>query len=79
MVLVGWDKKNTFFEKRTGEVAENKGSATKNKPEQTEKQSGEVVENTYLWKKLTENKPENEPTDFVENKGLLKNGPERIL
>jgi hypothetical protein len=47
-------KKNTFFKKQSGEVVDNKGSATKNKAEQTEKQSGEVVENTYLWKKQTE-------------------------
>jgi len=39
-------QKNTFFKKQSGEVAENTGLATKNKPEQTEKQSGEVVENT---------------------------------
>jgi hypothetical protein len=45
-VLVGWDKKNTFFEKQTGEAIENKGLDLKNKAEQTEKQSGEVVENT---------------------------------
>jgi hypothetical protein len=44
-------RKNTFFEKQTGEVVENKGSALKNEPERTEKQSGEVIENTYLWKK----------------------------
>jgi hypothetical protein len=53
VVLVGWDKKNTFFEKQTGEAIENKGLDLKNKAEQTEKQSGEVVENTYLWKKLS--------------------------
>jgi len=47
----GKTKKNTFFKKQSGEVTENKGLATKNKPEQTEKQSGEVVENTYLLKK----------------------------
>jgi hypothetical protein len=35
-----------FFEKQSGEVAENKGSRLKNKPEQSGKQSGEVVENT---------------------------------
>ena len=39
-------QKNTFFEKQSGEVAENKGPELENKPEQTGKQSGEVVENT---------------------------------
>jgi hypothetical protein len=34
-----------YFEKRTGEVTEKKGSATKNEPKRTEKRSGEVVEN----------------------------------
>ncbi|HET9179868.1 MAG TPA: hypothetical protein VFQ24_16055 [Terriglobia bacterium] len=52
-----WDRKNTFFEKQTGEVVENKEKWSKNKPEQTGKQSGEVVENTCLWKKQTGNKP----------------------
>ena len=46
-------QKNTFFEKQSGEVAENKESGLKNKPEQTGKQRGEVVENTCLWKKQT--------------------------
>ncbi|HET9178975.1 MAG TPA: hypothetical protein VFQ24_11520 [Terriglobia bacterium] len=46
-------QKNTFFEKRTGEVAENKQKLAKNKPEQTGKQSGEVVEKTCLWKRQT--------------------------
>ncbi|HET9180123.1 MAG TPA: hypothetical protein VFQ24_17345, partial [Terriglobia bacterium] len=45
--------KNTFFEKRTGEVVENKGKLPKNEPETNLKQSGEVVENTCLWKKRT--------------------------
>ncbi|HEV2248743.1 MAG TPA: hypothetical protein VGW37_19030 [Terriglobia bacterium] len=62
-------KKNTFFEKRTGEVVENKESAVKNEPERTEKRSGEVVENTYLWEKRTENEPKNEPTHLAENIG----------
>jgi hypothetical protein len=44
--VAGKTKKNTFFKKRTGEVTENKGSATKNEPERTGKRSGEVVENT---------------------------------
>src|SRR5689334_1451954 len=46
-------KKNTFFQKRTGEVIENKGSRLKSEPDRTGKRSGEVVENTYLWKKRT--------------------------
>src|SRR5690349_12661319 len=52
-------KKNTFFQKRTGEVIENKGSGPKSEPERTGNRSGEVVENTFLWKKRTENEPEN--------------------
>jgi hypothetical protein len=44
--VAGKTKKNTFFQKQSGEVIENKGLATKNKAEQTGKQSGEVVENT---------------------------------
>jgi len=51
-------KKNTFFQKRTGEVIENKGSGPKSEPERTGNRSGEVVENTFLWKKRTENEPE---------------------
>jgi len=39
-------QKRCYFKKQSGEVAENKGLAIKNKAEQTEKQSGEVVENT---------------------------------
>ena len=50
--------KRCHFEKQTGEVVENTGSAPKNKPERTGKRSGEVVENTYLWKKLSGNEPE---------------------
>jgi hypothetical protein len=46
-----WDKKRCYFKKQSGEVTDNKDSATKNKPEQTGKQSGEVVENAFLWKK----------------------------
>ncbi|TAM84237.1 MAG: hypothetical protein EPN47_02670 [Acidobacteria bacterium] len=59
--------KNTIFEKRTGEVVENKGSAPKNEPERTGKRSGEVVENTYLWKKRTGNEPVNSVGYVVEN------------
>ncbi|TAM82823.1 MAG: hypothetical protein EPN47_09270 [Acidobacteria bacterium] len=59
--------KNTIFEKRTGEVVENKGSAPKNEPERTEKRSGEVIENTYLWKKRTGNEPKNRAGYVVEN------------
>jgi hypothetical protein len=44
-------KKNTFFKKQSGEVAENKRSGPENKAEQTGKQSGEVVENTRGAKK----------------------------
>src|SRR5690242_11631016 len=58
-------KKNTFFEKRTGEVVENKGSGPKSEPDRTEKRSGEVVENTFLWKKRTENEPENKAADSL--------------
>ncbi|HET9178652.1 MAG TPA: hypothetical protein VFQ24_09895 [Terriglobia bacterium] len=39
-------QKNTFFEKRTGEVVENKGKLPKNEPETNLKRSGEVVEST---------------------------------
>ncbi|TAM84133.1 MAG: hypothetical protein EPN47_02105 [Acidobacteria bacterium] len=46
-------QKKSFFEKRTGEVVENKGSASKNEPERTGKRSGEVVENTRALKKRT--------------------------
>ncbi|HEV2247926.1 MAG TPA: hypothetical protein VGW37_14840 [Terriglobia bacterium] len=50
-------QKRCYFEKRTGEVVENKESAPKNEPKRTGKRSREVVENTYLWKKRTENEP----------------------
>jgi len=40
------NKKNTFFQKRTGEVIENKEPELKNEPERTGKRTGEVVENT---------------------------------
>jgi hypothetical protein len=50
-------QKRCYFKKRTGEVTENKGLATKNEPERTEKRSGEVVENTFLWKKQSQNEP----------------------
>jgi len=69
------NRKNTFFKKQSGEVAENKGSATKNKAEQTEKQTGEVVENTYLWK----NKAKNKAGHVIEKKEWPKNKPERAL
>jgi hypothetical protein len=46
-------QKNTFFEKRTGEVIENTGSGLKNEAERTGKRSGEVVEKTGLLKKRT--------------------------
>ena len=47
--LVSWlfgtngTMKRCYFKKRTGEVVENKGLATKNKPERTEKRTGEVL------------------------------------
>jgi hypothetical protein len=56
---LGRGQKRCYFQKRTGEVAENKGSEVENEPERTGKRSGEVVENTLLWKKRTENEPEN--------------------
>ena len=59
--------KNTFFEKQSGEAAENKGEGYMDSQKQTGKQSGEVVENTYLWKKQTENKPKNETGHDVDN------------
>jgi hypothetical protein len=68
-------KKNTFFEKQTGEAIENKGSVTKNEPERTGKRSGEVVENTCLWKKRTENEPENEQRHVAKNRRRRKNEP----
>jgi hypothetical protein len=40
VVLLERDKRIPYFEKQTGDVAENKGSDLKNKAEQTEKQSG---------------------------------------
>jgi hypothetical protein len=46
-------QKDVNFEKRTGEVNDNKGSAHKNEPERTEKRSGEVIENTKDLKKRT--------------------------
>ncbi|HET9179309.1 MAG TPA: hypothetical protein VFQ24_13205 [Terriglobia bacterium] len=46
LVLRQMGQKNTFFEKRTGEVVENKGKLPKNEPETNLKQSGEVIENT---------------------------------
>jgi len=65
-------KKNTFFQKRTGEVIENKGWGQNHEPDRTGKRSGEVVENTFLWKKRTENEPENEPSQVVENTKFAK-------
>jgi hypothetical protein len=44
-------KKNTFFEKQSGEVIDNNRSCLKNKAEQTGKQSGEVIENIRWLKK----------------------------
>jgi hypothetical protein len=55
-------QKNTFFQKRTGEVIENKGKDYIDSRKRTGKRSGEVVENTFLWKKRTGN----EATDLVE-------------
>ncbi|HXH51506.1 MAG TPA: hypothetical protein VNM47_19375, partial [Terriglobia bacterium] len=65
-----WD--STDFEKRTREVVENKGLATKNEPKRTQKQSRDVGENTFLWKKQTQNEPENEPGHVGENTGQQK-------
>ena len=70
-------KKNTFFQKRTGEIAENTGSDPKNEPERTGKRSGEVIENTYLWKKRTENEPENKAGHVAENKQQPKTNAQR--
>src|ERR1041385_8807584 len=42
----GKNKKNTFFQKRTGEVTENKGRGYMNSRKRTGNRSGEVVENT---------------------------------
>ncbi|TAM80538.1 MAG: hypothetical protein EPN47_14850 [Acidobacteria bacterium] len=61
-------QKNSFFEKRTGEVVENTGSGPKNEPERTGKRSGEVVENTRGLKKRTGN----EAGHVIENTGQLK-------
>jgi hypothetical protein len=38
-----WDRKRCYFKKRTREVVENKESAAKNEPKQTQKQSREVL------------------------------------
>ena len=46
-------QKRCYFEKQSGEVAENKGKGYIDSQKRTGKQSGEVVENTYLWKKQT--------------------------
>ena len=66
---MGKTKKNTFFQKRTGEVTENKGKGYRSSLKRTGKRSGEVVENTFLWKKRTETEPENEPGQVIENTG----------
>jgi len=57
-------QKRCYFEKRTGEVVENKKKCQKNEPERTKKRSGEVVENIRGLKKRTENEPENPPEPY---------------
>ena len=59
-VLAFWDKwdfKDVIFQKRTGEVIENKGSGSKTNRKRTEKRSGGVVENIRVHKKRTETNP----------------------
>ncbi|HET9178779.1 MAG TPA: hypothetical protein VFQ24_10535 [Terriglobia bacterium] len=68
-------QKNTLFEKRTGEVVENKEKWPKNKPERTGKRSGEAVENTYLWKKRTENEPKTKLPILLKINNGEKSGP----
>jgi hypothetical protein len=70
-----WDKKNSFFEKRTGEVIENTGKGYIDSQKRTEKRSGEVVENTYLWKKRTENEPKTKLPMLLKTLEGQKNEP----
>jgi hypothetical protein len=78
-------KKNTFFEKRTGEVVENKGTdyidsrkRTGNEP----KHEAEKLLETRSCGKTNRKQTKNKATDLVENTGWLKNKPKtkrRIL
>jgi len=62
------NKKEYFFQNRTGEVVENKGSGLKNEPEN----EAEKLLKTRICGK---NEPENKPGHVVENKRPLKNAP----
>ncbi|HXH49016.1 MAG TPA: hypothetical protein VNM47_06690 [Terriglobia bacterium] len=65
----GWKiKKNTFFEKQSREVVDNKRSSQKNKPKRTQNEAGKLLKIHSCGK----NEPKNEPGHVVENKRGLK-------
>jgi hypothetical protein len=66
-----WDKKRCYFQKRTGEVIENKGSAQKTNRNEPKNEAEKLLKTRSCGK----NEPENEATDLVENKRWRKNEP----
>src|SRR5574340_609912 len=70
-------QKRCYFQKQSGEVAENKGKGYMDSLRQTGKQSGEVVENTWLWKKQTGNKPKTNLPILLKTLEGRKNEPEK--
>ncbi len=65
-------QKRCYFEKRTGEVVDNKGSALKTNRSEPENEAEKLLKTLDGLK----NEPGNEPTDIVENKRTRKNEPE---
>jgi hypothetical protein len=70
-----WDKKNVFFQKRTGEVVEYKGSRSKNEPKTNRNEPKNEAEKLLKTQdciknepKTNRNEPKNEPGHVVENK-----------
>ena len=64
-------QKNTFFEKRTGEVIENKGSAQKTNRNEPKNEAGKLLKTRSCGKNKAKNKAEH----LIDKKGLLKNEP----
>jgi hypothetical protein len=81
-----WDKKNSFFQKRTGEVIENKWLCVKIGQKRTENEPKNEAEKLLKTRdciknepKTNRNEPKNEPGHVVENTGQQKNEPEICL
>ncbi|HEX5412279.1 MAG TPA: hypothetical protein VFZ27_10495, partial [Terriglobia bacterium] len=62
------DKKNTFFQKQTGEVAENKGSAQKTNRNKPENKAEKLLKTRACGKNKPKTNRKNKASDLIENR-----------